>query len=492
MSVDWQRPDYVNSLTAWQTTSDACKGQDAIKAGKTEYLPQPNPTDMSKENKERFAQYLERAVFYPYTQRTLHGMVGMAYRKPTKIELPTALQYAIEDANGAGLGLERLSQSAMFEVLQTGRGGLLVDFPQVEGEISRAQIAKGLNPAIRLVDAMDIINWRTTAIDGKQVLTLVVIRESVAVIDGFISKDVLQYRVLELVGSVYIVSLWRSQDSSEFVKMAEYMPRDASGNMLDFIPFQFMGCQNNDTDIDNPPLYGIACLNVAHYRNSADYEDSVYLIGQPQAYLSGLTDQWRDWLVEQGIYFGSRAPFLLPESGGAGILQAAPNSLAKEAMEHKQQQMVALGAMLISDGSAVKTATQSGAETSVQHSVLSLTIVNVEDAFNKAIEWLGVFAGATGGSIEINKEFTALTLDPQMLTALISAWQSGQLPSSDLWMQLRRYGVIDETKDDETIKDELDSQDEGMNLDAPVAVANTPKKVNIKRNDDGSITGEVS
>ena len=46
------------------------------------------------------------------------------------------------------------------------------------------------------------------------------------------------------------------------------------------IPFQFLGSENNDTSIDDSPLYDMAEVNIGHYRNSADYEEAAYRSGE--------------------------------------------------------------------------------------------------------------------------------------------------------------------------------------------------------------------
>ena len=464
--VTFQRLDYQAALPDWILCADTVSGARAVKSRQTMYLPQPNPTDKSVENANRYKQYVERAVFASITRRTLYGLLGMLYRKPPVVELPTGLSYALENVDSGGVGIVQQSIRTSEDVLKFGRCGLLVDFPETDGQVSRAAVASGIRPYIRQVDPRNVTNWRTSQMNGQSVLSLVVIYETTEEAGQFATVAIDQYRVLELVGGVYTVSLWRKDEqSNDWYLHSQRVPTASNGIPLDFIPFVFTGSTNNDPEIDPVPLLPIAELNIAHYRNSADYEDSVYIIGQPQAYIAGLDENWRKWLEEAGIYFGARAPFLLPEGGTAGILQAAPNSLAKEAMDQKEALMIQLGAMLMTQGTVAKTATQAGAEEAVQHSVLSLVAENVSKAYTQCIEWMGVFAGTTGGMFTINDDFIRVELTPQMLTALIQAWQSGKLPDSDLWANLRKYGVIDSEKTDETIKDELSTTGAGLNLD---------------------------
>ena len=110
------------------------------------------------------------------------------------------------------------------------------------------------------------------------------------------------------------------------------------------------------------------------------------MTGQPQAWISGLSNEWRDWLQEQGVYIGARAAMLLPENGNFGIAQAAPNTLAKDAMDAKEKQMLAIGARLITHGSAVKPQQKRKPKNESEHSVVSLIAANVSEAYTLALE----------------------------------------------------------------------------------------------------------
>jgi hypothetical protein len=233
---------------------------------------------------------------------------------------------------------------------------------------------------------------------------------------------------------------------------------NGAGGTWPVIPFTFVGSMNNEPSIDPSPLYDMAEVNIAHYRNSADYEDSVFICGQPQPYITGLDEQWKKDLEDAGVYIGSRSAILLPEGGTFGMAQAKPNTLAKEAMDQKEEQMVALGARLIQPGSAIKTATQAQSDNENEHSVLSLAVANVNEAYMTCIGWMQQFMGDSGEALyEISQDFTAPNMDAQMLTALVASWQSGALPNSDLWESLRRAGLIDPEKTDDEVRDEIEA-----------------------------------
>ncbi|MFV1943923.1 DUF4055 domain-containing protein [Pseudomonas luteola] len=466
--VTYTRPEYTAALSRWRLVRDVCKGSDQIKSKGDEYLPRPNSHDDSKENKERYETYRARAVFYNATGRTKNSLVGAVFTVWPTLTVPRVLEYVSEDIDGQGISIYQQSQSVVGNLLEVARHGLLVDYPAVEGGTSRADMESGrIRATVASYSAESIINWRTRRIGGQYVLSLVVLKETYEedTEDGFGQELKDQYRVLRLTDEGrYAVEIWRNEGGWNIVEYSE--PLDGFGKPWDVIPFVFVGAESNDTSIDEPPLYDMAEINVAHYRNSADYEDSAYLVGQPQVYMAGLDDHWVEMLDQKGVYFGSRAILPLPQGGSAGILQAEPNSIAKEAMDAKERQMVALGARLIEQGSAAKTATQEKNESAAEHSVLSLIVSNTSEAYTQVLNFMARFMAVTDiCEYTMNQEFVQVTIEPQMLQQLITGVQSALIPKADFWRQLRRYQLIDPEKTDEQIQDELETSSAGLGLE---------------------------
>ena len=87
MPVSTKAKEYKEKLPQWQQVDDCVN--DRVKAGKTTYLPKPNPSDQSPENTTRYNQYLQRALFMNVVKRTHDGFLGAVYRKDPVIDLPT-------------------------------------------------------------------------------------------------------------------------------------------------------------------------------------------------------------------------------------------------------------------------------------------------------------------------------------------------------------------------------------------------------------------
>lgn len=460
--VSFKRPEYIEALDRWLTVRDVCAGQHRV----VDRLPYINRHDKSDENLDRNKAYRERAVFKNATGHTRNGLIGLAFHKDPTLTVPKNLEYLQDNANGAGVSIYQQSQGSLEKVLETGRHGLFVDFHEDSGI--------GGHAVILTYSAEDIINWRTGMVDGHNVLTMVVLREMHEEPDGFGLKCTEQFRELALGeggsedGGLYVCRVWRRKGvrgGGPLEVVEEYRPAGKKGRLTE-IPFTFIGAQNNDPSIDESPLYDIAMINLGHYRNSADYEDSVFWCGQAQPYISGLDEQWRDHMQKDGIYVGSRAPMLLPAGGLFAYAQPLPNTLVKEAMGDKNQMMIELGARMVVASLAAKTATESRGDQSASTSVLAICVSNINEAYTRALMWCGEFIGATGKTAYlINQEFVELSADPQMIAALVQLWQSGGFAKADLRGYLRKLGLIAPERTDQQIDNELSEQTDGLGLD---------------------------
>jgi hypothetical protein len=475
-NVSFMRHEVKRLLPIYQTVSDCCDGDFKVKYRKEKYLPKPNPTDVTPENIKRYEQYLQRAIFYNVTKNTYAGLIGQIFSKKTQIELPKVLEILEDNADGSGKGLEELAKEGVGNLLKNARFGLLSEYPKTEGELTKADLENGkIRPVIKLYKSNDIINWRTKVEGAELVYSLVVLREKVVIYDdGFEIKQGYRYRVLKLNESGnYEVNLYEANqdlcdEENEYrlnIALANFnfqlksenifIPTDVSGNTLKRIPFEFCGCDNNDADPDVPVLYDVAVLNLGHYRNSADYEESCYIVGQPTPWFSGLSQEWvKDNPV---IQLGSRAAIPLPENGTAGMLQADPNTMPIEAMKHKEAQLLALGAKLVSPTKA-QTATQSEIDNVVETSVLGTIAQNASKAFERACKNCLQFVTNVDEKIifELNDDFEITKMTPADRLQLLNEWMKGGISFTEYRSNLRA-GKVDLT-DDETALKEIEQQ----------------------------------
>lgn len=415
----------------------------------------------SKDETGRNDKYKDHAQLVNFTARTKNGLIGAMYRAPTEVMLPLGVEYLEDDATGNGMGIARLSKKVSSEVLQTGRYGLLVDYPRSDTDLTQQQVEQlNLKARINQYIPENIINWNSQYVNGVNKLALVVLREYNSVLkeDGFTWEEQTQYRVLKLEDNTYIQQLYNADGDW----VSDYIPTDFNGNSWDEIPFMFVGSADNDSDIDTAPLYDLAMLNIGHLRNSADYEESVHIVGQPTLMVSvAMSNEEFKAYNPNGIILGARTGHNLGQGGSAFLLQAAPNQLADEAMRRKEEQAVMLGARLITPASATETVEAVRIKHSSDTSVLMNVRNNVNAAMEQCITWAMRFMTQAEAEFifEINTQFFDTKVDPQQLMANIQMYTQGILAKTDVRDYLRKHGILDAKRTDEDIDADVDSID---------------------------------
>ncbi|GAF91396.1 unnamed protein product, partial [marine sediment metagenome] len=186
------------------------------------------------------------------------------------------------DVDGAGTGLINQAQGSLEETLLLGRDGLLTDYPTRNEAVSVAeQDELAIHATITLYKAEQIINWR---IGHNRKPSLIVLFETVEKEDDFDTENIDQWRELRMVDGVYQVTLWQNDSDDGLFIFDEFTPTKGDGSTWNEIPFSFVGAMDNNAEIDKAPLLDIINANLAHYRNSADYQDAVfYTEGRIQA-----------------------------------------------------------------------------------------------------------------------------------------------------------------------------------------------------------------
>lgn len=472
-NVSFVHPVARKLLPLYELIRDCLAGEVQVKFRRSKYLPVPNAEDTSKENMARYNAYLTRAVFYNVAQRTQGGLVGQIFMREPQANVPTELENVVTDATGSGVPLEQLAAEAASFVVAYGRCGVYADFPSAEATgaaddgtlaVTRAEMDSGdVRPVLQIVAPWDCINWRVKKRGAKIILSLVVFREDyVLEDDGFETTIRDQYRVLRLdKDDNYVIEIYRNKMGTkpDFV----FNPKDAAGQPIKEIPFTFVGVQNNDSVPSVPPMYDLCALNIAHYRNSADYEEATYMLGQPTPWFAGLSEEWVTKVLGGAVALGARGGIMLPENGAAGILQVQPNTMAKEAMDQKEQQMLALGAKLVEAtqaGGVASTATEATIDNISETSILSSVAKNVASAIKWGLEWCAVFVGTPEDGIDydMNTEFDLTKMDANERAQLLKEFQANAITFSEYRTNLRRSGVA--TLSDKEAKTELDKQAE--------------------------------
>ncbi len=485
MPVDTKHSEYEARISQWARCRDCIDGTDTIKAKRTKYLPM-----LGGQTSDEYDAYIDRALFYGATSRTVLGLKGAIFRKDFVVNYPEIYKEHIDVLTPNGFDLDEFARQSATEILTTGRIGILVDANRDDDDI-RAYAA--------IYSAENIINWRTTLIGGKQTLSMVVLREKYSkpkADDIFSVEEKTQYRVLSLVptdtgGYVYQQDVYK-QTSDEKVNTFVIDPEltvnpQRMGMVMDFIPFIFINVNNHQPTPEKPPLLDMVDVNLSHYKSSADLEHGAHYTALPTAWVAGFPKDSElrigsgvAWVTEE---VNAKADFL--EYTGQGL-----NALEKR-LEAKEDMMARLGArMLETQKRSVESAETHKIRQSGETGVLTTIVRTLSDGIERALKWIAWWSGASDQQLadvkfELNTDFIDTTMQPKEIETLMKAWQSGAISQDTFLYNLKRGEILPDgtTIDDEKLLIEKDS-------DAAFDDANvTPikSKFNVVRGPDGRV-----
>lgn len=241
----------------WQLMRDSMDGESAIKLQGETYLTKPSGFKAQADlGVAAYAAYKARAQFPEILAPSVSAMIGIIHGQEIDIQIPTALEYLWEDANGDGLPLEAFHRRITRELLVVGRYAVLADAPEGGGE-----------PFLAGYCADSVINWDQD---------WWVLDECGMTRDGFTWAKKERYRLLKIDGGVYVQTVYEGTAvAGQEIKVV------ASGaKRLTDIPFTIANARDLSARIETPPLIGVARAALAIYQLSADYRHQLYMSGQ--------------------------------------------------------------------------------------------------------------------------------------------------------------------------------------------------------------------
>lgn len=446
-------PSYNASLIKWKRCRDVVAGQDAIYAGKDNYLPKLKNEDIGD-----YEARMMRTPFFNASWRTVASFVGMMFRKDATLEAPDATKKLLEDVTGTGISFNNLAKNIAYENLTVSFLGVFVDYPaeyvkENGGTLTIPEAeALGLRPVMTLYNAESIRNWDHRRINNKTVLSQVRLGETQRTLKPgsefeYEEKAVIRLLDLDEVGN-YRIRVF-SQDNEEQIGGAVY-PK-LNGQFLKEVPFYFIGPDGTDAKIEEPVNIDLFNHNIKHYQVSADYEHACHMTALPTPFITGYrptVDIETGKSEDPDFYIGSGTAWVFPdkdtkvaflEYNGSGI------SSIKSNLDDKKEEMAALGARALApDKAGVESQKTQVTRNTGENSILGAVSLAISAGLTKALDMFNRWAGQSGTcKYELNREFVPFTIDPASLTAWMALIQAGLMTKEDLFDLLKRGDMVD-------------------------------------------------
>lgn len=440
MPVTTTHPCYDERLCDWSLVRDCIAGKNALISGGEKYLPR-----LSEQDDTAYRAYQMRAKWFNATARTQESMVGILFRKQPSVDttIPEDRQWDLDMGNTSLIGY---AVKVANDVASVGRAGTLIDWSEAEER-----------PYVSYYRAEDILNWQTARINGRVVLTMVVLRECIQEesSDPFCPSAVEQYRMLRLdlsgetpsvLAEIYRGAKGGRGRTKDSQMLSDVFILQRRGKPVPEIPFVFHNATEGGPEISKPPLYDIAELNVGHWRNSADLENGRHVAGVPTPFACGFN-------ADTKLYLGTAYAWTSDDvQANAGFIEFTGQGLDAlvKALEETTQQMEALGARMIAPSSATEAYGTVALRNAAENSAITKVAEQISDGMTRVLGWMEWWDGTmeaisdTEAEFHVHKDFNAVALTAEEMTALTNLWQQNAISFDTLFEKLQRGEVIPE------------------------------------------------
>mgnify|MGYP000846684165 FL=1 len=414
MPIETTHPEY--KAEDWQKMRDCYEGNTAVKEANETYLTRPNGQKQGS-----YEAMLKRAFFLPVLARTIAEVTGNIMRKDPVIEVPTALQPVVDDV-GTGKPLDLFISSCISELLLSSRRGVLVDY-------------QGNQPVLLAYNAENIVNWSDD---------FIVLREPYYSPDpkdpySFVLLDA--YRELTFdENGYYIQRVWTKKEKQRHYEITEVIQPLAMGEKLDSLPFVWMNPLDNTNTVRKPVFLDLADANLQHYQVYSDLRQVI------QGTTHKATFLFADGEAPKEVIYGLGAINHVNDSQARAEVLSDNSGLTEylNVLDKLETQMAALGARSLQ---AKRKQVQSGESARIEQSGDSATLTtiasSVESGIEQALEIAARFVGATAEEVivEVNKDFVDTEINPQMISAMLQALNTGRI-SENTWLSFLQRGEL--------------------------------------------------
>lgn len=435
----WVHAEVTYWSVDWVKIRDAIAGEREIKNKGNTYLPQ-----MEGMTDDDYDAYCQRATYYNMCGRTITALTGTLFKRNPVLNG----DFTLEDFQTVGrknTDLLTFMKETGGQQFAVGRYGVLAD---MDGE--------GNEPYLVGYIAENIIDWETETIEGREVLTRMVLRETHIQRDDPKSqrKYHAAYRVLELIqnGGVWEYRqdfFVNDTGNADFVDehRAPGFPMypNRKGKRFDRIPFVIFGGNTNEFGCEKPPILDIVTLNLSHYRSYAHLEHGRFFTGFPIYYVPTPGDTKAEYTLGPSVVWEvqpNEKPGLL-EFNGQGL------KFLESALEMKEAQAASLGGRMV----GVTTQSVSESDNQVQmkeknERALLQNVAYVQDTgfttlCRIILWWRGESdAKVAAFDIETNKDFLLENIGARELRAISAMYRDGHIPIEALYNTCRQAEVV--------------------------------------------------
>lgn len=456
--------EYNYWIQAWKLIRHCIIGEYEIKRHSVEYLPM-----LGAQTNDEYQAYLDRAYFYNMTHRTVNGLVGTVFRRePKALGVDKSLELNLDAITKDNLSVNIFAKEIAYEIISVGRFGVLLDMD-----------VNGVNPPFLAgYIAERIIDWTVSEVDGRLVLTRVVLQEikkielsqlvtqPLTTVTSLYKAD---YRVLILKDGEYQQHIFRdfAEPPTPASIVEEVVIPKNLGKSFNFIPFVFFGPLSNSPGVEKSPILDIALMNISHYQSVAQLEHGRFYTALPVYHVQVQNENEKkgSYVVGPNVvweYTGEKPPGIA-EYNGQGLV------FLERALDMKESHISALGGRMLGIRSTAVAESDNLVKLKEKNeqSLLLNATTTINIGMTQLLTWWSNWQNKPSKDVEflVNQDFLFNTFAAREFRAFTLMYQEGILPIEVLYSLLGKAEVIPET---------MTLEDFTKQLDDPASFPNSP------------------
>lgn len=438
---------YRDMAERWPMLHDLLGGTAAMREAGTKWLPMAG-----KENKLAWRARRDRSFLYNAYRDAVQRLVSKPFSRPVTIqgELPERLQPMLENMDGAGRNITQFAKDVMRAGVVYGVTELIVDYPQLTGEETRAQErAIGARPVAIHIQPPQLLGWRVEDQPGgaRRIVELRIKEEHIQPDGEYGEKTVNWVRILREGGW----ELHEQTSEYEYVRTGAgvHTYRDEDGNPA--VPLVVYYTNRGGLLTGVPPLEDLAWLNVAHWQSASDQRWQLYFMRTGVWFIAGMDEEEKSQPLVIG---GNQAVIVKDPAAKMTVVESSGQAagIGRQELLDLEEQMVTMGLQPFVRRSGDATATERAidearAVTDIQAWIRSLEGA-LREVFAIAARWVGEEL-PDDFAVDIFNEFSLTEKGAEDIRNLLALRQAREISRITFYRELKRRGLLSETVEPE-------------------------------------------
>lgn len=471
--VDSTSPWYTLMSRKWEKINTLLGGTEAMRAAGVKYMPQ-----FPFEPDDLYEYRRKAAVLTNFFRHMAEQMVGKIFSK--QIEIKTQVpQELLNDIDRQGSSIHSFARQICFDLVTKGMAHVFVDYPVVEGRLTRKQVRESnIRPFWVHVHPDNLFAAATSRFNDHDNLSQVRWFEVASEVAGFEEREYKRIRViteklLQDESGDYITDengrpiisgleyqIWEDTYGRLFPPRSQNgLPPASSGGYalvkrgdfgLSTIPLVTSFSDRIGFYQSTIPLEDVAMLNILHWQQASDLNNIIRLSQAPLWFVKGFPEK-PDTKGANVVYF--------VEGDGDAIQYAdmkyvEPSGTGIEAGEKALQRIIndaqMIGYRMFERSRSVETATGEQLQKIEDASPLQLIALSLESQIKRCLdftcEWLNL---PKENEVKVNKDFAFTGDESKAADHLSLAWANGAITGKTYVEHLKEYGILKRNVDAE-------------------------------------------